>query len=554
MKIILNANIYTLDRERPIASALACYKGRIIAVGASESILSAYAKRDTGTEIFDLKNRTVIPGLVDSHIHLKSFGLGLDKVDCETKSKEECLQRIADRVRETPEGKWILGHGWNQNDWVEGFGTAGELDKIAPQNPVYLTAKSLHAAWVNNLALKLANISSNTLDPEGGFVQKDDWGTPTGILFENAMQLVKRAIPDPSMPEVVEAIDKAQPILWQMGITGVHDFDRRACFVALQSLHEQKRLRLRVLKSIPLDDLEYAVKLGLRSYFGDDYLRIGPVKLFSDGALGPQTAAMLEPYQGEPNNRGLLLMDSEEIVERGRLAIENGLSLAVHAIGDRANHEVLNAFSQLREFEKDILTSTMRSVKAGHGEETEKRQDAGLLRHRIEHVQLIHPNDASRLAELNIIASMQPIHATSDMEMADRYWGARSELAYAWRTQLSNGALLVFGSDAPVDWPNPFWGLHAAVTRRRHDSSPGESGWYGEQRISLFDAMRAYTTTAAYAAGMEDRLGRLSPGYYADLVVLDEDIFNCEPAWLWKIKPVGTMIEGNWVFLQDGVF
>jgi predicted amidohydrolase YtcJ len=237
------------------------------------------------------------------------------------------------------------------------------------------------------------------------------------------------------------------------GLTG-HDFDRQPCFSALQPAGSG-RLGLRVVKSIPVEALPQAVELGLRSRFGNDLLRIGPVKIFADGALGPRTAAMLQPYEEEPENRGILFVDGEELYETGRLAVQNGLTLAVHAIGDRANHEVLNAFDQLRSFEQ------------------RQRLQSGQLRHRIEHVQIIHPDDIPRLAQLEVIASMQPIHATSDYPAANRYWGARSEQAYAWRTLLEQGTRLAFGSDAPVDSPNPFWGLHAALTRRRKDASPG---------------------------------------------------------------------------------
>jgi hypothetical protein len=283
---------------------------------------------------------------------------------------------------------------------------------------------------------------------------------------------------------------------------------------------------LRVIKSIPLEDLTHAVELGLRSGFGDDFLRIGSVKIFADGALGPHTAAMLQPFENEPENRGMLMMDAEELYEHGRLAVENGLSLAVHAIGDRANHEVLNAFAQIRQHEVVKLP----------------------LRHRIEHVQIIHPDDAPRLAAMGVIASMQPVHATSDMLMADRYWGMRSALAYGWRTQLNNGAILAFGSDAPVEVPNPFWGLHAAVTRQRPDGSPGPEGWYPVQRLSLIEALQAYTGGAAYAAGMEDRLGKLAPGYLADLLILDHDPFNCSPEEIRDIHPLATMVGGEWVW------
>jgi predicted amidohydrolase YtcJ len=298
----------------------------------------------------------------------------------------------------------------------------------------------LHAAWANSAALRLANITNATSDPVGGRLGRGKDGHPDGILFESAMDLVAGQIPEPTVEETAEAIRLAQPILWKMGLTGAHDFDRRRCFTALQILHQRDELKLRVLKSIPVDDLEHAVSLGLRTGFGDDLLRIGGVKAFADGALGPQTAAMLRPYNQTPENIGMLLLDAEEIFEHGRWAVENGLSLAVHAIGDRANHEVLQAFAQLRDFEAGLVFGGSRADSIRNG-----------LRHRIEHVQVIHPDDAGRLAELGVIASMQPLHATSDMKMAELYWGERATLSYAWRTQLAHGAVLAFGSDAPVE-------------------------------------------------------------------------------------------------------
>jgi hypothetical protein len=346
------------------------------------------------------------------------------------------------------------------------------------------------------------------------------------------MDLVYRAIPEPKQAQVTQAIHDAQPALWRMGLTGAHDFDRRACFIALQELRQSGELGLRVLKSIPLEDLSHAIALGLRSGFGDDYLRIGGVKMFADGALGPHTAAMLQAYEDDPENRGMLFLDGEVIFEHGRQAVENGLSLAVHAIGDRANHEVLEAYARLQDYERQLQ---------GQGGSKPR------LRHRIEHVQVIHPEDAGRLAELGVVASMQPIHAPSDIRMADRYWGKRSALAYAWRTQMRAGAVLAFGSDAPVESPNPFWGLHAAVTRRRADGSPGLEGWYPEQRLSVEQALQGFTTGAAVTAGWEDRLGRLAPGYLADLLVLDVDPFQCEADALREIQPAATMIGGQWV-------
>jgi predicted amidohydrolase YtcJ len=313
-----------------------------------------------------------------------------------------------------------------------------------------------------------------------------------------------------------------------MGLTGVHDFDRSICFQALQMLDASGSLKLRTLKSIPLEELEHAVQLGLRSGFGSAFLRIGSVKLFADGALGPQTAAMLQPYEDESGNSGLLFMDAEEILEHGQLAAKSGISLATHAIGDRANHEVIKAYIQLRDMEK--------------------RTGRLQLRHRIEHVQVLHPDHLRLLAENGIIASMQPIHTTSDMDTADQHWGTRSRYAYAFNTLLANGTRLVFGSDAPVESPNPFWGLHAAVTRQRHSGYPSRDGWYPLERLSLQQALESYTIHPAYAAGWENRLGRLAPGYLADLIVLPSDPFNTDPATLFTLQPERVMVNGEWVF------
>jgi predicted amidohydrolase YtcJ len=411
--------------------------------------------------------------------------------------------------------------------------TASDLDTIAPDKPVYLTAKSLHAAWANTRAMQMANITAQTPDPQNGQIQRDDKGNATGILLETAMELVVRMIPEPSIAEIAAAIEKAQPILWRMGLTGVHDFDRRDSFMALQQLHVQHRLKLRVLKNLPVELLDQAHALGLRGGFGDDMLRIGNVKVFMDGALGPHTAAMFQPYIGEDENRGILNMDGEELFEHGRKAAQVGLGLTVHAIGDRANHEVLEAYEQLRAHERE--------------------NHLPALRHRIEHVQVIHPDDAARLGQLNIVASMQPIHATSDMLMADQFWGPeRSRLAYALKTQLDFGAPLALGSDAPVESPNPFLGLHAAVTRRRADGSPSAEGWYPEQKLSLAEAWAGFTLGAAYAAYMEDRLGRIAPNFLADLIVLDaaQDPFACDPNDLLTLESSATMISGEWVYVS----
>ena len=523
MKLLYNAYIYTQDPLHPAESAIVIDRERIVAVGEANNLLPQFPNAQKQ----NMNGRIILPGLTDAHLHLKNYALSLQKINCETDTKEECLHRVEERARKAKPGEWILGHGWNQNVWGN-WPTATELDGIAPNNPVYLTAKSLHASWANTTALKLANVTTQTPDPQNGQIQRDDQGNATGILLETAMEVVGELIPEPTIADIADAMEKAQSILWKMGLTGVHDFDRRDSFMALQQLHAEGRLKLRVLKNLPVELLDQAYELGLRAGFGDDWLRIGSIKVFMDGALGPHTAAMFQPYIGEEQNRGILNMDGEELFEHGRKAAHVGLGLTVHAIGDRANHEVLDAYEQLRSYERE--------------------NHLPALRHRIEHVQVIHPDDAARLGKLNVIASMQPIHATSDMLMADAFWGERSRLAYAWRTQLDHGAILALGSDAPVESPNPFLGLHAAVTRRRADGSPSPEGWYPEQKLTLTEAWEGFTIGPAYAANMENRLGRLAPNYLADLIVLEKDPFTCEPDELLTMQSSATMVAGEWVY------
>ncbi len=532
MRLLYHARIFTQDpsmpQATPQATALVMEGERILAIGAEEKLLHQYGAE---AEKQDMQGAVLWPGLTDAHIHLDHYALALQMVNCETATRAECVRRVGERARSTPAGKWLRGHGWNHNVWADGLGNAAELDVVAGNIPVYLTAKSLHAAWVNAAGLREARITADTPDPAGGMIQRDEHGQPTGILFEAAMSLVEDVIPARTSAESAEAIAAAQVNLWRYGITSVHDFDGSRCFEALQLLDAQNRLKLRVVKSIQGDKLEHAAALGLRMGFGNDRLRIGSVKLFSDGALGPHTAAMFAPYQSDGDNSGILLLDNEQVLEIGILAAEHGLSLAIHAIGDRANHEVLVGLATLRQYETD------------HG--------LPHLRHRIEHVQVLHPADLNRLAELNVTASVQPIHATSDMAMADRLWGERCALAYAYGSLLESGAALCFGSDAPVESPNPFLGLHAAVTRRNAQGEPAPEGWYPAQRLTLAQALHGFTAGAAYAVGMEDRMGRLAPNAFADLIVLDVDPFTLAPQDLQFVQPVATMIGGQWVWQKD---
>lgn len=519
--ILTNGTVYPRVVERRACNGLVIEDGRVRA-----TLTAPPGGGLQAATVVDLGGRTVLPGLTDAHIHFEKYSFQLQLVDCETTTLQSCVRRVEARARAVPPGEWILGHGWNQNDWGR-FGDSRDLDTVAPGHPVYLTAKSLHAGWANSEALRRAGIHATTPDPRGGLIQRQADRSPTGIVFESAMNLVAQAVPEPTTGALREAMRAAQQRLWKMGLTGVHDFDGPRSFRSAQLLLESGQLGLRVLKSIPFELLAEAAALALRTGFGNERLRLGHVKLFADGALGPRTAAMLEAYGDEPANTGILLLDRETVLEAGIRASEAGLALAIHAIGDRANHEVLAGLAALRQHEAEN----------------------GLppLRHRIEHLQLLHPDDVARPAELDIIASMQPSHAPSDMPMADRYWGRRSEFGYAWKSQLRAGARLAFGSDAPVESPDPFLGLHAAVTRRRLDGSPSPEGWVPQERLEITEALAAFTEGAAFAAGAENEQGRLEPGFFADLIVVDRDPFACPPEELPSVRVLGTMVGGEWV-------
>lgn len=520
--IIHGGIIHTLEDEDTICQAIAVRGEEILAVGQEDEIL---ALAGPGSQRLNLRGRTVLPGLTDAHIHVSMYGRALRQVDCNTDTVNEALSRVAAKALATPPGSWVLGHGWDQNRWG-GYGHRDALDRIASSHPVYLTAKSLHAAWANSAALTAAGLDNDAPDPVGGRLGRDQAGRLTGILFETAMDLVSRTIAREDADTVKADLAAAQQQLWEMGVTGVHDFDGPACLAGFQALRQEGLLGLRVHKHILVEYLESAIAVGLRSGFGDDWIRIGSIKVFADGALGPRTAAMTQPYDGEPDNFGVAMLDAEELASIAIRAAEGGFPMAVHAIGDAANHTVLDAFETVRRHESE------------HG--------MPLRRHRIEHLQLLHPDDVLRPSKLGLIASMQPIHALSDRAMADRYWGDRARLGYAWHSQSAAGARLVFGSDAPVESPNPFIGLYAATTRRGLTPQDREAAWYPEQVVTLREALRGYTTGPAYAAGTEHRSGQLRPGFLADLIVLDDDPFRVPPDLLLEMRPVGTMIGGEW--------
>ncbi|MCU0498426.1 MAG: amidohydrolase [Anaerolineae bacterium] len=525
--ILYNGNILTLDKDLKRAEALAISAGRIVAFGDTDEILDLA----TPTTIREnLNGQTVIPGLIDAHIHWKWTARVLKEVDVfEVPSKQVAIDRVADRAASLPPGEWIIGQGWIQELWEDRrFPTKADLDAVTPHHPVYLRAKSAHAFWVNSLALQMAGIDRHTPDPDGGYIQRDDQGEPTGILFENASRLITAQIPSMSVEETASAMLEAQKLALAAGLTGLHDFDGPDAMAALQLLRDRGQLALRVVKNVNKEWIHHAYELGIRWGFGDDWLRIGGVKIFADGALGPRTALMFKPYQGESDNYGVRVTDPEEMLQIVSMASAAGLPATIHAIGDRAVHDVLNVYE------------TVRKQEAQRGELPYTR------RHRIEHLQVIHPDDRYRLAELKIIASMQPIHATSDYLVADRYWGDRCEWAYNARWQIDQGVTVAFGSDSPIDPFEPLRGIHAAVTRQRQDGSPGEDGWYPQNRLTVDEALRGFTLGPAYAAGMENRLGKLAPGYLADLVVLNQDPYKVQPSELLEIKVLATMVGGIW--------
>lgn len=522
--VLLNGNIHTMDPQHPQVSAVAIAGNRVVAVGSDDEVHALLAR---GGRTVNLHGRTVVPGFIDAHIHFLSYGLSLREIDLvDTPTLPSALERVQRRAAETPRGQWLSGRGWDQSSWEGGaFPTAAALDAVAPDHPVLLQRKCGHASWLNSHALKLAGITGDTADPEGGEIMRDEKGQPTGILLETAMALAFRLLMEPSLEEAVAAVRHAQQMVNRMGIVGIHTKEAALSLRAIQQIRADNNLTLRTIAQIPVAELDSAIRLGLHTGIGDALLRIGGVKVFSDGALGPRTAWMLAPYEGEPHNLGIPVTTAEEMADIVERAVDAGLSVVTHAIGDRANRMVL-----------DTLEASRKAGKGLH------------LRHRIEHAQILHPDDIPRFAELGIIPSVQPIHATQDMHIADKYWGERSRYAYAFRSLWDSGAKLAFGSDAPVETPDVIQGIHAAVTRMRADGSPGGNGWYPDQCLTVKEAVWAYTVGAAYAGGTENSQGSITPGKFADLVVLSQDIFNIHPMAILETDVEATLFDGAFVY------
>jgi len=509
--LLANGKIYTLNPARPRASAIAFTHGRVVAF--DDVALSA---RDAQTQVIDLRGRAVVPGLVDHHIHFTAYAASLARVNLDgARALAEAVARVAARVRTAQPGEWIFGMGWNHQDWVAPvFPTKAPLDAVAPNNPVVLNRKDGHSAWLNTAALRAANLTRDTPDPAGGVIDRDASGEPTGILRENALDLLpedKRGFDAANLSDdvLLNAIQTAH----KLGLTGIHNVEGADALRLFQHLRAQDKLTLRVTHTLPAHNLEHALALGLRGGFGDEFLRIAGVKMFADGSLGSQTAWMLEPFEGHPANCGIATTPPAEIERLARLAAGAGMLVCTHAIGDRANREVLNVYAKLR---AEGLTAPLR----------------------IEHAQHLHPADLPRFATLNVIASMQPIHCTSDYQMTDALLGARGRYTYAFKSLLNAGATLTFGSDCPVETLDPWVGIHAAVTRERANGEPS-GGWYPEEKLSVEEAVRAYIGTP------------LREGDRGDALVLSQDIFEIPPREILETRVEHTVVGGQVVYLSN---
>lgn len=536
--ILINGNIRTQDETDPIVRAVALRQNRIMAVGGDDEIKGLAGPE---TEILDLGGRLVLPGMTDAHFHYYDWALGRqDLALAEVKNFRELLHLVSARAKETPSGGWILGQGWNESDWPENrMPTRDDLDAVAPDHPVALWRCDLHLAAVNSLALKLAGIDEHTPDPPEGVIARDAAGRLNGILRELAPNLVKAVIPEPTGGEIIEAMATGMPFFHSVGLTGVHDIrlmgglEGASALRAWQRLREQGRLNLRAWVTLPGERLDQAVALGLRTGLGDDYLRIGHVKYFADGGMGARTAWMIDPYLDA--DCGMPLTPTEELRKAFQKADEAGLAVMVHAIGERANREVIGVYEELAE------------KRAAKGKDA---PDPPALRHRIEHVQMIRPEDIPRIAQLNLTACVQPHNMILDINMINECMGPRGRNTYAYRDMIDAGIPLIFSSDAPVCDPRPLVGIHALVTRQRGDGTP-EAGWYPESRITVAEAVRGYTLLPAVTHGVGDRLGSISPGKLADLIVLDRDIYTIDPMEILETRVDLTVFDGRIVYRRE---
>ena len=507
VRLFTNARIHAVA-DRNTAEALACdaFTGTILAVGAKKELLAGY--RSLKPEIIDLQGMTVLPGFTDCHTHFCGYSLMLTRPNLDgIKSLKGCQEKVFSYLKGKRPGQWIIGTGWNKNIWAEGrLPHKNDLDTIAPSNPVFLWSKDWHTGWVNSAAIKALGLSRSTQANTGGVVELDARGSLTGLLREEAANACYLQIPKPSWPEYRQALTAGQRSLAGLGFTGFHTMETSEEFQALQDLNNENALKLSAVCYLRHQSLGDLISLGVRSGFGDKKLKFGGLKLFVDGSLGSQTALMLDPYQNS-RSQGILAMDQDQLLSLVTAASRNGIACAVHAIGDAANRLALDIFERVRDLNPK-------------------------LRHRIEHCQLVAPDDIARFGKLGLIASVQPVHYPSDRELIARHWGARGRYAYPFGSLSKTGAKLAFGSDTPIESPNPWPAIQAAVCRK-------------EEGITVKDAVRAYTCNAAYASNDEAVKGTLEPGKLADFICLSEDIFQVKADVIGRLKVKRTFIGGK---------
>jgi len=526
--ILYNGAIATQNPRLPFVRSAAMGSGRILAVGEDNDILKL---ADAATEKIDLDGRLVVPGFIDTHIHfyewaLKRQGLRLDDLTC----IEDLVSRLRQAAETQPTGQWIMGQGWNETDWpVPRMPTREVLDKAAPDHPVLLWRCDLHLAAANSLALERAGIDAGTPDPPEGRIERDAAGNPTGILRELAINLARDAVAPPDSDQIVQAFADATGALHRRGVTGIvdvrlmNDKDGASALKTFQDMDAAGDLALRSWVSLPGEQLDAIIGLGLRTGFGSDRLRIGHVKYFSDGGMGARTAWMIEPFLDA--ERGMPLMDMERLAEDVDRADAAGLSVMVHAVGDRANRELVDLFENLE------------SRRSRFG------RPRPPISHRIEHVQMIRPEDADRINRLHLALCVTPSNMVLDMNLIDSAVGEKGRWCYAFRRLLDTGAPVMFSSDCPVCDPAPLPAIHAAVTRQRSDGTP-ESGWHPGERISVAEALAAYTTTPAKVHQAHD-LGVIAPGKKADMVILSENILEVEPSRIPETRVEMTVFDGR---------
>ncbi|MFQ5700369.1 MAG: amidohydrolase [Acidobacteriota bacterium] len=522
--ILINGNIYTVDTNRPRAQAVAVRNGRFVNVGTNQSAL---ALKDPGTKVIDLEGKTVVPGLVDAHGHVSNLGFALARLDLVgTTSPSQIARKVRAKVHGLPHGEWLLGRGWDQNDWQKKvFPRASDLDAASPDNPVVLTRVDGHAIWANSRAMRLAGVTAETPDPPGGRIIRDASGTPTGVFVDAASGLIESKIPAPTREQTHAAIERGLRRCLRSGLTGVHDAGVSAVSLGIyEDLLVKRDFPFRVYAMLSNDAglLESRFAMGPSVRGADRRLTVRAVKLYIDGALGSRGAALLRPYEDDPGNSGLLRMEPEALRTLILRAARAGFQPCVHAIGDRGNRIVL-----------DAMQAALETLGPGD------------RRMRLEHAQVLAPEDLGRLARLNVIASMQPTHATSDMPWAeDRLGPERIKGAYAWRDILSSGARMACGSDFPVESERPLLGFYATVTRQEVTGRP-PGGWFPDQRLTRTEALKCFTLDAAYAAFDEDRIGSITTGKLADMTILSRDIMTIPVHEILDTEPVMTIVGGR---------